>query len=624
MIQKRRIELLAPAKDIETARAALLHGADAIYIGAPRFGARAAAGVSLEDLSILCREAHFYNVRVYVTLNTIIYDDELEEVQSLIWDIYHAGADAIIIQDMGITMMDLPPIPLHSSTQCDTVNPEDAQLLEALGFEQIVLARELNVEQIRQIKAVTTKSLEVFIHGALCVSYSGRCYISQTFTKRSANRGECSQQCRMSYDLRDSRGKLIREQEHLLSPKDLNRSNLIEELLEAGASSFKIEGRLKSVSYVKNITAFYRQCIDEVISKYPDKYERASSGTTTISFSPNPSKSFNRGFTDYQFHLPTPEKPKAHVVNVHSPKSQGEYLGLLGKSNPKSWNIKTSLELSNGDGLLFITPEGNSGGININKSLGDGQVIPARPLQIPQGSKIFRNYDQAWERTMSGKTAQRKLPISIHLEIESSALKLSLARLDCPTIQVNQVLDIILEPAKRFDRERLLSELSKMGDTPFEALDVQLSDDGTEYFIPLSILGQLRRDAVSALIDRCVSKAKPDRSILTPKMKNLNRAILPKRKKFVADYRANISNKLARVHYQAMGYVEPSPAYELQEDNSALLMCTKHCIKHELGYCTRENKGTMPYAEPLYLIQGDNKIRLVFDCAACEMHLIKA
>lgn len=274
--------------------------------------------------------------------------------------------------------------------------------------------------------------------------------------------------------------------------------------------------------------------------------------------------------------------------------------------------------------MLFITPEGNSGGININKSLGAGQVIPARPLQIPQGSKIFRNYDQAWERTLSGKTAQRKLPISIHLKIESSALKLSLARLDCPTIQVNQILDIILEPAKRFDRERLFSELSKMGDTPFEALDVQLSDDGTEYFIPLSILGQLRRDAVSALIDRCVSEAKPDRSILTPKMKTLNRAILPKRKKFVADYSANISNKLAKAHYQAMGYAEPSPAYELQEDNSALLMCTKHCIKHELGYCTRENKGTMPYAEPLYLIQGDNKIRLVFDCAACEMHLIKA
>lgn len=624
MAQKRKIELLAPAKDIETARAAIQHGADAVYIGAPRFGARAAAGVSLEDLSLLCAEAHLYGVRIYVTLNTIIYDEELADVQSLIWDIYRAGADAIIIQDMGITLMDLPPIPLHSSTQCDTTRPEDAQLLEALGFEQIVLARELNVEQIRQIKAATTKPLEVFIHGALCVSYSGRCYISQALTKRSANRGECSQQCRMSYDLRDSKGKLIRENEHLLSPKDLNRSAWIEALLDAGASSFKIEGRLKSISYVKNVTAFYRKCIDEVLAKWPDRYERASYGRSQFSFTPNPVKSFNRGFTDYQFHLPTPERPKTHVINVHSPKSQGEYLGTLGRSTTKQWCIKTELEVSNGDGLLYITPSGATGGVNINKSLGNGLVTPARPVQIPQGSKVYRNYDQAWERTLSGSTAQRKLPISVHLELRATGMLLTLTRLDLPALMIRQELVKELEPAKRFDRERLLSELSKMGDTIFEPLELGLSDDGTEYFVPLSLLGQLRREAVQALLDKCLSEAQADTSEQTPRMRSLDRSTLPQRKYFKPDYRANISNKLAMQHYKALGYESPALAFELQEDDSAPLMCTKYCIKHELGYCTRETRKPMPYAEPLYLIQGNNKIRLEFDCAQCEMHLIKA
>lgn len=619
----RRIELLAPAKDIETARAAIQHGADAVYMGAPRFGARASAGVSLEDIRQICAEAHIYGVRVYVTLNTIIYDHELEDVRLMIWDLYHAGADAIIIQDMGITMMDLPPIPLHSSTQCDTTEPEDAMQLEALGFEQIVLARELNVEQIRRIKSVTTKPLEVFVHGALCVSYSGRCYISEAFTDRSANRGECSQQCRMTYDLCDSQGTIIRRGEHLLSPKDLNRSELLEQLLDAGASSLKIEGRLKSVSYVKNITAHYRKCLDAIIAKYPERYERASYGRTILKFDPNPAKSFNRGFTDYQFHMPSPEKPKTKVVNIHSPKSQGEYLGLVQHSNAKQWQIATKEELSNGDGLLYITPQGEVSGIKVNTTQGGGKLSPARPLAIPKGSKVYRNYDSAWERMLSSPTAQRRLAIRAKLTASDSYLRLALQSIDRPSHHYTAEQALALEPAKSFAPERIKSELSKMGDTIFELVEAELDFGGQEYFVPMSILSTLRRTCAEGLYEAIASSVCPDRSELSPQMKALDRSLLPHRPHFVPDYRANIANALARQHYHALGYGELAPAYELDHSQSVYLMTTKHCIKHELGYCTRETKSKLPYNEPLYLLQGGRKIRLDFDCHRCQMYLLK-
>lgn len=621
---KRRVELLAPAKDLETARAAIQHGADAVYIGAPRFGARAAAGVPLEDLQQLCMEAHLYGVRVYVTLNTIIYEHELEDVRQIIWEIYRAGADALIIQDMGITMMDLPPIPLHSSTQCDTINPDDARLLEALGFEQIVLARELNVEQIRQIKAVTTKPLEVFVHGALCVSYSGRCYISQAFTKRSANRGECSQQCRMAYNLLDSQGTLIRQDEHLLSPKDLNRSELLERLLDAGASSLKIEGRLKNISYVKNITAYYRKELDKVIARHPERYERASYGNVRFSFTPNPVKSFNRGFTDFQFEMPSPTQPKIRVVNIHSPKSQGEFLGAIQQSNKHNWRISTAKELSNGDGLLFVTPQGKVGGVNINRSLGSGVITTARPLQVPIGTEVYRNYDQEWERMLTSPTAQRRLPVRVCLSAIDDGVLLSMQSVDRIEVRAQEVLPLSLERAKKYDEARLKSELSKLGDTIFEAVEVSIDFAGEEYFIPLSLLAQLRRDVAEKLVEVLKQIAQPDRCESTSRMKFIDRSILPKRPLFRADYRANISNTLARKHYEALGYSDAQLAFELEEKDSAYLMCTKHCIKHELGFCTRETRKSMPYVEPLFLEQGDHRIRLEFDCINCEMHLIKA
>lgn len=622
--EPRRIELLAPARDLETARAAIQHGADAVYVGAPRFGARAAAGVPLEDLRTLCREAHLYGVSVYVTLNTIIYDHELEEVELLIWDIYRAGADALIIQDMGITLMNLPPIALHSSTQCDTTEPEDAVQLEALGFDQIVLARELNVEQIRRIRAVTTKPLEVFIHGALCVSYSGRCYISEAFTGRSANRGECSQQCRMSYNLKDSQGRLIRHGEYLLSPKDLNRTALLEELLDAGVSSFKIEGRLKSISYVKNITAHYRLRLDDLIARFPQRYKRSSLGRIRLNFQPNPVKSFNRGFTDYQFHLPNPEQPKQRVVNIHSPKSQGEYVGTLTEGRLQRWKLATEVQLANGDGLFYITPDGKSGGIHVNKSLGAGLFTSARPIHLPVGSRIFRNYDQEWERRLAGKTAERRLAVSLCLSYEKEELKLTMTSLDSRDISATVSRFVRLEPAKHFDELRLRAELSKLGDTIFEAEEVAFQFEAEPPFVPVSIAGQLRRE-LSALYTTTWQKTRQQTLCLaTERMPALDRSTLPQRPHFIPDYRANVANKLARRHYDIQGYKQMAPAYELSPTDEAYLMTTKHCIKHELGYCTREGRAQMPFVEPLYLEQGTNRIRLEFDCHRCQMYLIKA
>lgn len=619
----RSIELLAPARDLETARAAIQHGADAIYIGAPRFGARAAAGVSLQDLRQLCQEAHIYGVRIYVALNTILYDDELEEVRQLIWDIYEAGADALIIQDMGITMMDLPPIPLHSSTQCDTVEPEDAQQLEALGFEQIVLARELNIEQIRRIREVTTKPLEVFVHGALCVSYSGRCYISQAFTGRSANRGACSQQCRLPYNLLDSRGKLIEEGKHLLSPKDLNRSQLLEQLLEVGVSSFKIEGRLKGISYVKNITAYYRKCLDAIIARYPEKYKRASLGRSTLKFEPNPIKSFNRGFTDYQMCLPSKHQSKPALLNPHTPKSQGEYIGTIKYSDKKTWQIKTNTRLANGDGLLYLTPDGEVGGINVNVSMGQGRITTARPTQIPIGSQVFRNHDKEWERLLSNPTAERRLPIQIKLSATAERLTLQMTMCDAPSIVAQASCELSLELAKCFDAERLSGELSKLGDTIFVAEQVELFLGGEQYFVPLSILSSLRRQATERLMQLWQGYIQPCRSPLSSKMKDLDRSQLPSRAKFTPDYRANIANRLAAAHYRAMGYVEQEQAFELQGQAGAYLMTTKHCIKHDLGYCPRQTKAVMPYSEPLFLEQGGRRIRLEFDCQQCQMYLLQ-
>ncbi len=623
MSKARAIELLAPAKDLATGREAILHGADAVYIGAPRFGARAAAGVSLDDLRELSAFAHAYGVKIYVALNTILYDHELEEAEALIWDIYRTGVDALIIQDMGVLRMKLPPLPLHASTQCDTTTPAEAEHLEALGFEQIVLARELNVEQIRQIAEVVKTPLEVFVHGALCVSYSGRCYISQALTDRSANRGNCSQQCRLPYSLTDAKGFVIRRDEHLLSPKDLNRSAILDKLLDAGVSSFKIEGRLKGISYVKNIVAYYRQALDRIIEANPEKYRRASFGKSRISFTPNPNKSFNRGFTDYQLenkHKGMTERTPS-LINPHSPKSQGEYLATLKQAKHKTWQLdKQALAgLNNGDGLCYITPSGESGGVRVNKVNADGSFSLARPLTIPQGSQIFRNYDIDFEQQLAGNTASRSWDIVVRLRATEWGFALDLRPIDLPRLEISASLELPIEEAKRFDEERIKKELSKFGDTIFTATEVELDFQGRELFIPLSRLGELRRQGSERLYKTILLHFGNRQHVAKKKKKGEAKAF-----KKSLDYRANIANHLAKEHYQSLGYSEIKEAYELTPVQDAKLMTTKHCLRYEIGYCHRVDASKkMPYQEPLYLEQGEQRIRLDFDCKNCQMLLYK-
>ncbi len=618
----RKIELLAPAKDLVTAYEAILHGADAVYVGAARFGARSAAGFPLEDLRLLVPYAHVFGAKVYVALNTILYDEELNDAELLIWEIYKAGADALIIQDMGILEMNLPPIPLHASTQCDTTSVKEAQHLESLGFDQIVLARELNVQQIKQICSAIDTPIEAFVHGALCVSYSGRCYISQALTKRSANRGNCSQQCRLPYNLLDAEGQLIRSEQHLLSPKDLNRSELLVDLLDAGVTSFKIEGRLKGISYVKNVVAYYRQCLDHIFEEYPTAYCRASYGRTKVNFIPNLYKSFNRGFTDYQLKKHSPkEKQRIELINPYSPKSQGEFIAELKNVKHKTWQLTGSkdLDLNNGDGLCFLTPDGKSGGVRVNKSLGLGQLSLARPLDIPKGSKIYRNYDQNFEQSLLGATAQRFWPIRVRLKTLSWGLALSLAPLDLDRLEVSISTPLELEEAKRFDRERLLKELRKFGDTPFVAEEVFLDFQGKEWFIPLSILSDLRRK-VSERLHQGLITFFSNREHISKKVK---RQALPSPKRL--DYTANISNRLSRLHYAKLGHKVEEDAFELKAVEHAALMTTKHCLRYEIGYChLADHHKEMPYQEPLYLERDGQKVRLDFDCKNCQMLLYKA
>ncbi len=623
MGKARAIELLAPAKDLATGREAILHGADAVYIGAPRFGARASAGVSLEDLQQLSTFAHAYGVKIYVALNTILYDQELEEAEALIWDIYRTGVDALIIQDMGILEMNLPPLPLHASTQCDTTTPEEAIQLEALGFEQIVLARELNLEQIRQISTEVHTPLEVFVHGALCVSYSGRCYISQAFTGRSANRGNCSQQCRLPYTLSDARGRIIRQDEHLLSPKDLNRSKILGELLEAGVSSFKIEGRLKGISYVKNIVAYYRQALDKLIEANPEKYYRASFGHSKISFIPQANKSFNRGFTSYQLehkHKGMTERIPS-LINPHSPKSQGEYLAQLEKSKGTVWRLSSEAraKLNNGDGLCYITPQGESGGIRINKVNPDGTFSLARPLNLPKGSEIFRNYDIEFERKLAGNTATRLWDIKVRLRATSWGFALDLSPIDLPRLEITASLELPIERAKRFDKQRIEKELNKFGDSIFRASVIELDFGGRELFIPLSRLGELRRKASEQLLKAITMHFSNREHNSKKKKKDKAKAL-----KQSLDYRANIANHLAEKHYQSLGYKTLEKAYELKPVKDAKLMTTKHCLRYEIGYCHRvDGAKQMPYQEPLYLEREGQRIRLDFDCKNCQMLLYK-
>lgn len=583
----REIELLAPAANKNVAFEAILHGADAVYIGADSHGARQKAANSIDDIAEVVQFAHRFRAKVYVTVNTLVYDNEIHRVQQLVRNLYRIGVDAIIVQDMSLLEMNIPPIALHASTQCDNRNPAKARFLEDVGFSQIVLARELTLAEIKAVCDAVTVPVECFVHGALCVCYSGRCAASQSVLGRSANRGECAQMCRMPYTLRDAKGNVIVKDKYLLSLRDFNTLGHLEQLLEAGVSSFKIEGRLKDADYVKNIVSAYRMELDDIISRNYDKYRRSSFGTSHISFEPAPAKSFNRGFTDYFLGSRRPRT----LASLRTPKSMGEV-------------ITDITELHNGDGISFFDASGEYLGMNVN-GISNNRIIGSSPLRIPKGAEIHRTSDIVWQKAISGETAKRRLWVDMSIDEKGLSLK------DERGLEIRLSLDVTKDIArKKMNPEQVLG---KLGDTIYilRNFENHLEPDT---FIPASELSALRRHAV-ALLDS-VNKASYKYDYR--RIENSD-AIYPDKQLSARD---NVANRLAGQFYRRHGVASMDQAVELQSDYSGPVMTTRYCILRELGMCKKSNLSDK-LSEPLTISTGPHTFRLAFDCSRCEMTLHK-
>ncbi len=602
-MKQRPIELLAPAKNLECGIEAINHGADAVYIGAPRFGARAAAGNSLADIEALVQYAHLYNVRIYVTVNTILRDDELKETEAMIWDLYRVGVDALIVQDMGLTQLNLPPIPLHASTQMDNRTVEKVRFLADAGFRQVVLARELSVNEISRIHAACPDTLlEVFIHGALCVSYSGQCYVSEACFGRSANRGECAQFCRLQFDMTDADGKVIEKCKHLLSLKDMNQSDNLEELLDAGASSLKIEGRLKDVSYVKNVTAYYRQKLDALFKRRKE-YVRASSGSVKLAFRPQLDKSFSRGFTDYFAH-----GRNLGIFSFYTPKSLGEEVGTVKEIRGNYLTVAGVKAFSNGDGLCYLDAQGRLQGFRVNR-VENNKLFPQEMPRIKPKTVLYRNFDQEFDRIMQKKSAERKLTVDVSLAENNFGFTLTMSDEDGNS--VSMALSKTKELARTPQHDNLINQLGKLGNTPFVPRNIEV-DLSENWFIPSSELAELRRATVEKLLAlrrinyHCELWRMPETEHPYPQ-KELT-------------YFGNVMNKEAAAFYQKHGVEKIAPAFEVEHPEGAALMFCKHCLRYSMGWCPVHHKVKSPYREPYYLVSGDGKkFRLQFDCKNCQM-----
>lgn len=602
-MKQRPIELLAPAKNLECGIEAINHGADAVYIGAPRFGARAAAGNSLADIEALVQYAHLYNVRIYVTVNTILRDDELKETEAMIWDLYRVGVDALIVQDMGLTQLNLPPIPLHASTQMDNRTVEKVRFLADAGFRQVVLARKLSVNEISRIHAACPDTLlEVFIHGALCVSYSGQCYVSEACFGRSANRGECAQFCRLQFDMTDADGKVIEKGKHLLSLKDMNQSDNLEELLDSGASSLKIEGRLKDVSYVKNVTAYYRQKLDALFKRRKE-YVRASSGSVKLAFRPQLDKSFSRGFTDYFAHGRNPG-----IFSFNTPKSLGEEVGTVKEIRGNYLTVAGVKAFSNGDGLCYLDAQGRLQGFRVNR-VENNKLFPQEMPRIKPKTVLYRNFDQEFDRIMQKKSAERKLAVDVSLAENNFGFTLTMCDEDGNS--VSMALSKNKELARTPQHDNLINQLGKLGNTPFvpRNIDVDLSEN---WFIPSSELAELRRATVEKLLS--LRRINYHRELW--RMPETEHPYPQKE----LTYLGNVMNKEAAAFYQKHGVEKIAPAFEMEHPEGAALMFCKHCLRYSMGWCPVHHKVKPPYREPYYLVSGDGKkFRLQFDCKNCQM-----
>ena len=605
------LELLAPAKNLECGIAAIDHGADAVYIGADHFGARAAAGNSTDDIARLCSYAHQFGARVYVTVNTIVYDNEIDSVRRLLKRIGEAGADAILVQDMAlVSMLSDIGLEMHASTQTDNRTADKVEWLRGLGFKRVVLARELSVDEIAEIHAKHPDvELEVFVHGALCVSYSGQCYASQYCFQRSANRGECAQFCRLKFDLVDAEGKVIEHDRHLLSLKDMCQIDNLERLAEAGAVSFKIEGRLKDVAYVKNVTAAYSRRLDEIVAAHPDKYRRASFGRVDYGFDPDLRKTFNRGYTTYFADGRQPD-----IFSPDTPKALGEYVGKVKEVKRQCLTVSGVASFANGDGLCFINADRQLEGFRVNRAEGNHLYPSSMPRNLRQGVALYRNNDQQFERLLSRPSAVRRLSLTMSLSATESGFALDVATEDGRKARVEAKAEHTV--AQKPQHENIVRQLSKLGTTIYDCTNITIPDD-FPWFVPSSLLAQMRRDACAEVSEHSLTSKNPSpltsNSLSSLTYKNPSRP----------PYLLNASNTLAVEFYRQLG-VEAS-AFETQKkhgEGEKLMQC-RFCLRHALGYCVNKGGRKPQWKEPLFLRLPDGrKFQLQFNCKRCEMYLL--
>lgn len=633
----RTLELLAPAKNLECGIAAISHGADAVYIGADHFGARASAGNSVADIHALCDFAHLFGAKVYVTVNTIIYEDELSATQELITRLAEVGVDALLVQDMStlamrrVALAKVGRVPLlHASTQMDNRTAEKVAWLRDLGFTRAVLARELSVDEIKAIhEAVPEVELEVFVHGALCVSYSGQCYASQCLFGRSANRGECAQVCRMSYDLVDADGRVVVKDRYLLSMKDMCQLDHLEQLADAGASSFKIEGRLKDADYVKNVVAAYSQRLNEIIKRRGGDYRRASWGRVDYAFQPDLAKTFNRGYTDYFL------RGRQHGLStMFTPKALGEFVGTVKDLRGDSFRVSGMAAFANGDGLCFVKDQADGSarqgelleGFRVNRVEGNRLFPFHMPRGLRRGMSLYRNNDVAFGKALAGETARRVIPVSMEFGVTPDGFRLAMTvdTGEGKTLEWAVATPFEHQQANRPQEDNISKQLSKLGGTIFEQKGLTIDQDAKGLFIPSSVLAQLRRDAVEAY-GKALEKATADVGLTSDQEGTGAPARFWSEEYKKYPYLFNVANREARAFYEAHGLSGMEPALETAEPRGVVAMQCCYCIRYELGFCVRRGGKKPEWREPLTLRLGDGRgFRLDFRCGECQMNLLPA
>lgn len=605
----RKIEILAPARDVEVARKAILCGADAVYIGSESHGARQAAANSIEEIAGLCEYAHRFGVKVYVTVNTLVYDDEIAAVEQLIGRLYRAGVDALIVQDMGILRMNVPKIDLHASTQCDIRDVAKAEFLSKVGFTRLVLARELTVSEIKEIYEATGCELEAFVHGALCVSYSGDCRASYMMTGRSANRGECAQICRLRYELTDEAGNTLAPPAHYLSLRDLNRIEDLEAMLSAGVTSLKIEGRLKDEKYVMNAVAAYRRRVDEIIAASDGVYVRASLGNVEPGFRPWLEKGFNRGFTSYFLSQPS---AKLKMASTGTPKMTGSPVATVVAVTPRGLKVNAYEKISNGDGLGYFDRTGVFTGFRVNRAEGI-MIFPATKVNVGRGTVLYRNRDKVFDDMMDAARPVRLIDVDMKLGLTADgALSLTISEKEGNSATAVMHLDEVAA-SRSPQSEQRRRVLEKLGNTIYKPDCVE--DNAGDAFIPASLLSNLRREAVEAL--------EQNKRASYPYRYRNKEDLAARYPRETIDFHDNVANHLAAEFYADHGVTAMEPAMEVKmpEGNEHEVMCTRYCLRRELGYCLKTSgRDRMP--RKLYLRSGDVRLRLDFDCAACRMRVM--